>query len=208
LKEMIKVLNLDLINKENIISKYRYVERERENKAFLTEKSKEDSKSLQQENKKLNSENIRLVQQLKDLNEMYESLKKKNTEIYNQMQEQYMTSLHITEENKILKDLVKSKKIDLPNMSTEESQQGGSKRPFLSKNTDKKLEAFTNIALELKVDIEANIKLESKRPTHLVDKLECLYNELNIRFEEMVPKQQKYLDFLGDLQIKMEVRIF
>ena len=158
----------------------------------------------------MNSENTRLVQQLKDLTEIYESLKKKNTEIYNQMQEQYMTSLHITEENKILKDLVKSKKIDLPNMSTEEgsSQQGGSKRLFVGKNTDKKLEAFTNVALELKENIEQNIKLESKRPTHLVDKLECLYNELNIRFEEMVPKQQKYLDFLGDLQIKMEVMAF
>ncbi len=48
LREVIRVLNADLVAKEDIVSRYKHLEREREGKLALANKSIEENKTLKE----------------------------------------------------------------------------------------------------------------------------------------------------------------
>ena len=143
-----------------------------------------------------------MVQQVKELTEIYENTKKENARIYNELQDQAITLLNLTEENEAMRDLLQSKQIEIP------QREALGKESLTKKASEKRGREFEKAMQELNDYLQRNIKIEDKRPDHILAKLSGLYNDLFVKYEVLTEKHKRYIEFVTDLQQELEVKLF
>lgn len=177
LRELLKIINADLASKEDIISKYKHQERQKETQQLLNHQLQDEIKNLKDRNKELYLDKNHVNQQVRELTEMCDNLKNENVNLYNEMQNQSLTILNLNEQNQILRDLVHAKKIDFPENHplggagfSKDSVSGPESMIHSAKSTlttadNKKSRVFAEVADELR----AHIQRISRNPDNKIE---------------------------------------
>ena len=156
----------------------------------------------------MEDENIKLYEKLKEVNSLIENLKSENDSLSKLTQKQAIEILNVDQESKLLKDVLNLEKI---NVSESLKQKLISNiNPSINNRNEKiahKRDVFYTIISEVQSILNRVVPNKDKIPNGLIEKLQNIYSSQIEKNEELGSKVKKYLDFISNIQIKLEVKI-